>query len=231
VLPRFQRAWSDHVGGWTEQAVTGNPWSSEHDAPRSGYGNPTHTAKGLQETVIRWSPFPNRLMTLFSAPGAEHNPRTGCRLTKEEVYALADTGMLELGDGALCLYDPDPNAEELLRIPANVCPEVDWGSDWVTFGPSGPRAWLDEYCEWAVTRNAAGRMTGVMFTCEPPAYFLALWREDARAVLGLYRRTIDPTVRLEDLYLRYSCDGPTGRKGEVVIDPTTGRPAYDATNK
>lgn len=86
-------------------------------------------------------------------------------------------------------------------MPAALCPEVHWTGDRVAFMPSGPRAWLDEYCEWALTRNAAGRMTGVTFTCESAAYFLALWRVSPQAVLCLYRKTIDPAVRLEDLYL------------------------------
>jgi hypothetical protein len=88
----------------------------------------------------------------------------------------------------------------------------------VAFTPSGPRAWLDEHCEWALTRNAVGRMMGVNFTCESAVYFLVLWRLRPQAVLGLYRKTIDPVVRLEGLYLRHPADGP-------MVPPTNGTAA------
>jgi hypothetical protein len=70
----LQRAWSDADAAWTEQAITGNPWSNEDDAPRSGYAEPAHMADGMAETVIEWSPIPNRLMALYTAPWGRAQP-------------------------------------------------------------------------------------------------------------------------------------------------------------
>jgi hypothetical protein len=80
-------------------------------------------------------------------------------------------------------------------------------------------------------RDTNGNMRKITFTSENPAYFLAMWRIDPNAVLGLYRDYIDPNVQLQDLYLRYTADCKTGKAGDPVIDPTTGLPAYDTVNK
>lgn len=230
-LKPFQRDWSDNVSGWTEMAITGNPWSNINDAPRSDYFNPLKEGDGEgQPVVISWTPFPNRLIKFLTDQGAANNPQLERPLSKTEVMALADSGEIEVNGKVLKLYDPEGKGT-LLKIPATLCPEVDWQGKYSDFSPSGPRGWLDEYCEWSITYDKAGNMRSVMFTCENPAYYLTMWRINPEAVLGLYRDYVDPAVQLEDLYLRYPVDQPTGKKGEVVMDPTTGRPAYDVTNK
>lgn len=89
--------------------------------------------------------------------------------------------------------------------------------------PGGPRGWQDEYCEWSVTRNAEGKITKVMFTCENREYWYTLWEIDPDVVLRLYQKLVSPQVKLEDLYLRDD-------QGNVAIDPATGRPAYHDRN-
>ncbi|WP_424094658.1 hypothetical protein [Moorena producens] len=91
------------------------------------------------------------------------------------------------------------------------------------YGPSGPRGWQDEYCEWSVTRNAQGKITKIMFTCENREYWYTLWEVDPNVVLGLYQKLVSPEVKIEDLYLR-------NQQGNLVIDPATGRPAYNDRN-
>jgi hypothetical protein len=70
------------------------------------------------------------------------------------------------------------------------------------YPPTGPRGWQDEYCEWSVTRNANGKITSVMFTCENPEYWLTLWNCDPNAVLAQYRALVSAKVQLLDLALR-----------------------------
>jgi hypothetical protein len=89
--------------------------------------------------------------------------------------------------------------------------------------PPGPRGWQDEYCEWSVTRNAEGKITKVMFTCENREYWYTLWDIDPNVVLRLYQQLVGSQVKLEDLYLRDS-------QGNLVVDPATGRPAYNDLN-
>jgi hypothetical protein len=57
----------------------------------------------------------------------------------------------------------------------------------------------DEYCEWAVTRNAARKITKVTFTTELPEYFEHLFDTDKPALVRLYRRLVDRRVKLADL--------------------------------
>ncbi|MFV0384057.1 hypothetical protein [Paracoccus sp. (in: a-proteobacteria)] len=101
---------------------------------------------------------------------------------------------------------------------------ADNGPDDPKYQPKGPRGWQDEYCEWSVTRNDQGKITRVMFTCENREYWYTLWEIDPQKVLELYRDLVSPAVTLDDLELR-------DRNGNKVIDPRTGRPAYDDRNK
>ncbi|WNW13198.1 hypothetical protein RRX38_19225 [Pseudomonas sp. DTU_2021_1001937_2_SI_NGA_ILE_001] len=230
-LPQFETDWNNNLAGWTESAIIGNPWTGLNDAPRSGYYNPLVEGFGDDVAPIEWTPFPNRLIAYLTQPGSAANPQLGgSPLSMQQVMALADNGEIEVNGTTLSLYDPQASGT-LLNLPTIRCPQIDWNGPYKLFSPYGPRGWLDEYCEWSITRDADGKMRSVMFTCENPAYYLTMWRIDPRAVLGLYQTYIDPAVQLEDLYLRYQYDQPTGKKGEPVLDPTTGQPAYDVTNK
>ena len=57
----------------------------------------------------------------------------------------------------------------------------------------------DEYCEWAVTRNSAGKITRVTFTSEVPEYFEHLFDTAPDRLVTLYRKLVDPRVQLADL--------------------------------
>ena len=45
----------------------------------------------------------------------------------------------------------------------------------------------NEYCEWWVKRNAAGKITKVVFVAETPEYWQQLWNFDRALVVSLYR--------------------------------------------
>lgn len=230
-LPRFNTDWNSNVTGWTEAAIIGNPWTNLNDAPRSGYYNPLVSGYGaVTPAPISWFPFPNRLFTFFYNNGAAVVPQLGGKaMTSDQLMELTDHGQITLNGTLYSLY-PDPAATQL-QIPSVLCKSINWNGPYANFAPSGPRGWLDEYCEWSIARDPDGKMRSITFTSENPAYFLTMWQIDPKAVLGLYRAYIDPAVQLEDLYLRYAVDGPTGKAGEPVIDGTTGLPAYDTVNK
>lgn len=63
----------------------------------------------------------------------------------------------------------------------------------------------DEYCEWSVTRNEAGKIIRVAFTCEGPEYWDVLAQTSPETALELYRAHISPSVQSSDLF------GPDGR--------------------
>jgi hypothetical protein len=57
----------------------------------------------------------------------------------------------------------------------------------------------NEYCEWHVTRNAAGKITKVVFVTESPEYWDHLWADNPATVVNLYRTLVDPAVTEADL--------------------------------
>lgn len=156
-----------------------------------------------QAVKVPWFAFPNRITYYFSGFSAA------------QMQEFADTGTLSDGTPIPAI----PN--QLLVCAGDLTPTI-------PFGPYGPRGWQDEYCEWSVTRNQAGKIVRVDFACENPEYWYSLWRIDPDLVVELYRKTLSgpfrtPNVTREDLQLTY--------QGKVVIDPSTGRPAYNPLNK
>lgn len=57
----------------------------------------------------------------------------------------------------------------------------------------------DEYCEWGVERNRAGKLTRVTFTTEVPEYYEHLFNTDRTALLDLYRQHVSSKVKRDDL--------------------------------
>jgi hypothetical protein len=58
----------------------------------------------------------------------------------------------------------------------------------------------DEYLEWHVTRNAAGKIVSVQFTCEGYDYYEFLGEHAPDKLLELYRQFISPSVQRSDLF-------------------------------
>jgi hypothetical protein len=198
--------WSRNVNQWTEQGIVGNPWTSSVDSPHAFYYNPLVTPVPAQSltVLVRWIAFPNRITTYLGPP--QH------AFTQEQLYEFAENG--RLADGTT-----------LPPIPQGVCPFIDsTPMPTVRYDPPGPRGWQDEYCEWAVERDAKGEIVRVMFTCENPEYWYTLWSVDPERVAELYRELVSPRVRLDDLYLRDA-------GGKPVRDPNTGDYVYNPLNK
>jgi hypothetical protein len=59
----------------------------------------------------------------------------------------------------------------------------------------------NEYCEWRVVRNGAGKITKIEIVTESPEYWEALWSVDRNRVVELYRELVgDPAVQESDLH-------------------------------
>lgn len=61
------------------------------------------------------------------------------------------------------------------------------------------RSWQNEYFEWRVEKNAAGKITKVTFVTEMPEYYRELWNVDPDAVVNIYRNLVSPAVTRADL--------------------------------
>ncbi len=212
--------WNLNVNGWTEQAITGNPWTSNLDSPRSYYYNPLTTPipppPQSITRLVEWIAFPNRITTYLGPPQYY--------FTQDQLFAFADNGFV-FDPGTLPSPIPDAAKTFLPPIPQNVCPYISsTPQPTMPYGPAGARGWMDEYCEWAVERDAGGKIVRVMFTCENAEYWFALWTVSPGKVLELYKTLVSPKVTMEDLYLLDTA-------GKPVHDPTIGQIAYNPLNK
>lgn len=213
----MDQTWNSTLKAYTQASNVSNPWNVDYQAPCDWYVNPDEDTVPTGSAVepIFWTAFPNRLKIYFSS--AEKSPYN---FSSQQVYALADfVNFPQNGTSSTGLP---------LKIPSIRCPSLDWSQPidhWVPYDPNGPRGWLDEYCEWAVTRNEAGKITKISFTCENPEYWFCLWQVSPEKVLELYQQLVGPYVTLEDLYL------PTPDGSSYVNDPVTNRPAYNPLNK
>lgn len=68
-------------------------------------------------------------------------------------------------------------------------------------GDTGNRRVQNEYCEWRVKRNPAGKITRVTFTTEAPEYWEALWAVSRLRVVELYQSLVNPAVVEADLHI------------------------------
>ncbi|WP_257454227.1 hypothetical protein [Archangium lipolyticum] len=198
--------WTTNLTGFTNQGITGNPWTSTNAANQNWYFNPvtTDTSQGIY-APIQWSPFPGRIQA--------YNPS----MPMGQQFQLADTGYY---------VDSNNTRQTFPAITTNLCPNGDAPAQPIPYGPYGPRGWQDEYCEWSVLRDpSTGKILRIDFTCENPEYWNTLWMVDPLKVLELYQKTLDkPQIQMDDLCLHDS-------NGRVVMDPSTGRPAYNPLNK
>jgi hypothetical protein len=85
----------------------------------------------------------------------------------------------------------------------------------------GSREEQDEYCEWAVERNGAGKITRVTFTTEVPEFWKHLFATDRGGLLALYQELIDPAAAEGDLVQGGAYDPEND-----LNNSTSGRPAH-----
>jgi len=203
--------WNLNVSGWITQAMPASP-SFFYD-PLS-----TDIPTGTQSALVEWVAFPGRLDQFYSN-NPPNQPANPYNLTQEQVYSLADQ------------YAAQGSVPQFQQIPATLCPQANWNGTLKTFGPYGPRGWLDEYCEWSATRDANGNLLRVDFACENPEYWNTLWLVSPEQVRSIYETVLNwdvpparkVSVQLKDLQLFY--------QGQPVLDPITGAPVYNPLNK
>lgn len=214
--------WNTNIQGFTLQAITGDPWNMLYASNQTAYFDTTSTTLpgSASAVIVTWSAFPNRLGQYLGAGASPVNPYN---YTARQLMAVAD----QFGSGTV----PLPPFQQ---VPTQLCPEATWTSPLHTYGPYGPRGWQDEYCEWSVVRDpGTNKITRIDMTCENPEYWNTLWMIDPQKVAELYTSTLNydapanaqVQVLASDLYL----SDPVTR--QVVIDPSTGRPAYNPLNK
>jgi hypothetical protein len=218
--------WTTNVTAWINQGIVGNPWNTMYASEQTFFYNPLYTniPSTAEAVQITWNAFPNRL-SQYLATGAV--PPNDYGLSDTQILQLADTGYYQA---------PQTPANSFQPIPTTLCPQVNWDTDhskWHLYGPYGPRGWLDEYCEWSVTRDNNDNIKRIDFVCENPEYWYTLWKISPVKVRELYEQTLNyntpkdqqVSVAIEDLQLL----DPETKK--AVIDPETGRPAYNPLNK
>jgi hypothetical protein len=210
--------WNTNLEGFTQQGIVGDPWNSANQSNQTLYFDPLSAGPcnpdSYTVTAVQWSPLPGRIGYYFPNLLVNQKPTT-------DYYSLADTGY-------------DTKGTTFGQVTSNACVSIMSCSGSTTdqpYGPYGPRGWQDEYCEWAVTRGAPtdkfplGPILRIDFTCENPEYWNSLWLVDPDRVVELYRQTLNkPQIQKSDLYLH-------DQAGNVVTDPSTGRPAYNPLNK
>ncbi len=201
----LNQLWNTNLSGFTAQGITGNPWTATYSSDQTSYYDPTttDTSKAVY-AQITWSPLPGRITYYF--------PQLANTL---DLFSLADTGHYET--------NPTESFGQITTTPCQPDGQME------AYGPYGPRGWQDEYCEWsieyAVQPDGTKKIARIDYTCENPEYFNSVWMIDPNKVLEIYRTTLDkPQIMLEDLVLRDAAGNP-------VIDPSTGRPAYNPLNK
>ncbi len=193
--------WNTNLDGFIQQGMAGSIWNMDNMPPTTNYFNPLDTP--IPSSAIT----PNIEWQAFPGRISYYFPS----LSATDVLSLADTG-----------YLPD-GTTSFGTITTNPCPDRSFTP--TVYGPYGPRGWQDEYCEWAVTRNSENKITRIDFTCENPEYWNTLWMTDRYTALSIYQSTLNkPQIKLEDLYLYDS-------GGNIVTDPSTGKPAYNPLNK
>src|SRR5262245_14933343 len=75
----------------------------------------------------------------------------------------------------------------------------------------------DEYCEWFVDRDAAGRVTRISFTAEGPEYWEEMAKVDPDLVVRLYQELVNPAVQRTDLFWQFDVAGRNLDTGQFNI--------------
>lgn len=191
---QMNAAWSGNVNRWVEAAMVGDVWDLVNYGPRPAFYNPLVTDTPSTSA--------NVAITWNAFPG---------RL--QALFPDASDSWQQWADAGVPASSP---------VTMNLCSGQTIPP--ATYGPTGPRGWQDEYCEWSVTRNNAGNITSVMFTCENPEYWFTLWQVDPGKVLSVYQTLVNPGIQMADLCL---CDA----NGHPVLDPVTNGPVYNPLNR
>jgi len=152
------------------------------------------------EQAVVWNAFPKELLRRF---GRECALKEADRLWPLSAYSND------------WIYDSDNPSRDFAAAP----------TDRLFYRPTV------EYCEWHVNRDpSTGRIVRVSFTSEPPEYWFALaggqmdgsavaFPGDMNLLLDLYRRHVDPSVRMEELVAPKTYRSPLGLHKQGGYDP------------
>jgi hypothetical protein len=160
------------------------------------------------------------ILTRFSTPGGvtDRNRAAWNRIAKDLISAFDrqfrqfyDPSTVETPD------DVDPTPVVWSAFPASLRASPSKRLEVA----DGARRHMDEYCEWGVERNRAGKITRVTFTTEVPEYYDHLFKSDRERLLEIYQTLISPKVKARELERngRYLRDN-------VWNSTTQGRPAH-----
>jgi hypothetical protein len=167
------------------------------------------------------------------------NPQPGPLLEQEVIWAAFPKMLRVLYGNARAFELADNKLYPLSEASDPSRPPFYTGPIWDTlfYRP------LDEYCEWRVEKNDAGKIVRVTFTSEPPEYWQALHGDtlagfdgtpryptvgDPKKVLDLYRELISPQVTLDDLRCPTDFIDETEPTKPVVVFP---KGSYNPYNK
>lgn len=143
------------------------------------------------------------LVTRFDTPASLRDlPAGSVFYDNWHAYIAGRLNASTPGSGGGEFYDPSEVnvnvlAEKLLvwmgfpRALLTVTHRDDRGA---AFAAGDNREVQEEYCEWRVTRNAAGKITKVVFVTETPEYWERLWAVDRARVVALYRALVNPAA-------------------------------------
>ncbi len=83
LAEEFTELWNNNVNGWTQQAITGNPWNALNTSNQTFYFNPLVTdIASAQQARIAWIAFPNRINFYLST------------FSSSQLLEIADNGVL-----------------------------------------------------------------------------------------------------------------------------------------
>ena len=120
------------------------------------------------------------------------------------------------GGGACQFYNPVTQGRTDPDLPLSAG-DITWNGFPKRFLPTGPGAPTrfndaeppmspgqerpqDEYLEWHVSRNNAGKIVSVQFTCEGYDYYQFLAKNAPAKLLELYQKFVSPAVVKADLF-------------------------------
>ena len=148
------------------------------------------------------------LVTQFDTPASLRDLPLGSPFYNNwHTYLDNSLARLTPGSGGGEFFDPseenvDPIAERSLTwmaFPRALMVVANRDSRDAAFRAGEDRDKQEEYCEWRITCNRAGKITKVVFVTESPEYWEKLWAVNRARVVELYQDLVSPAVVEADL--------------------------------
>jgi hypothetical protein len=149
------------------------------------------------------------LVTQFDTPGSLRDLPLGSPFYANwHNFIAGRLAMITPGSGTGEFYDPSEVNVDILAerslvwmgFPRALMVAANRDDRRAAFTAGEIRDVQEEYCEWHVTRNGAGKITKVVFVTETPEYWEQLWAVDRARVVALYQTFVSPAVVEADLH-------------------------------